>query len=83
MLEMRGHVKRKLVPFVLDDGGTVQAGASVTDDAGTEIGKVSSATESPTIGKVVGLAMVKLAHASPGASLHAAGKKAHVVETPA
>ena len=83
MLELRGHVKRKLVPFVIDDGGAVEAGASVTDDAGAEIGKVSSATESPTLGRCVGLAMVKLAHAAPGASLRAAGKKAHVVETPA
>jgi tRNA-modifying protein YgfZ len=82
MLELRGHVKRKLVPFVVEDGA-VEAGASVTDDAGVEVGKVSSATESPTLGRCVGLAMVKLAHASPGASLHAAGKKARVVETPA
>ena len=51
MLEMRGHVKRKLVPFVIDDGGAVEVGASVTDEAGTEIGKVSSATESPTLGR--------------------------------
>ncbi len=83
MLELRGHVKRKLVPFVIDGGGAVEAGASVTDDAGVEVGKVSSATESPTLGRFVGLAMVKLAHASPGASLHAAGKRARVVETPA
>lgn len=68
MLELRGHVKRKLVPFVAD--ARVERGAAITDDAGVEIGKVSSAGESPTMGKPIGLAMIKLAHATPGAKLH-------------
>jgi hypothetical protein len=71
MLELRGHVKRKLVPFVMDDG-TAEAGATVTDEAGVEIGKVSSA------GERTGLAMVKLAHAEAGAKLRVAGKAARV-----
>jgi folate-binding protein YgfZ len=84
MLELRGHVKRKLVPFVMDDGAAhVSAGAPVTDDAGTEIGKVSSATMSDALGKYVGLAMLKLAHTEPGAKVRVAGKEAHVVATPA
>ena len=73
MLELRGHVKRKLVPFVMDEGDAA-AGAQVTDDAGVEIGKVSSAWERR------GLAMVKLAHAEPGAKLHVAGKLARVAD---
>jgi len=72
MLEMRGHVKRKLVPFVMDDGAA-EPGATVTDDAGTEIGKVSSAWER------TGLAMLKLAHTDAGAQLRVAGKPAHVL----
>jgi folate-binding Fe-S cluster repair protein YgfZ len=71
MLELRGHVKRKLVSFVMDDG-TAEAGATVTDEAGIEIGKVSSAWER------TGLAMVKLAHAEAGAKLRVAGKAARV-----
>lgn len=73
MLEMRGHVKRKLVPFVIDEGERVEPGAAVTDDAGVEIGKVSSASERN------GLAMLKLAHTDEGAKLHVAGKRAHVL----
>lgn len=71
MLELRGHVKRKLVPFVMEEG-TAEAGATVTDDAGVEIGKVSSASDR------VGLAMVKLAHADAGSKLRVAGKVATV-----
>ena len=71
MLEMRGHVKRKLVPFVMEEG-TAEVGATVTDDAGVEIGKVSSASAR------MGLAMVKLAHADAGSKLRVAGKVATV-----
>jgi folate-binding protein YgfZ len=74
MLELRGHVKRKLVPFVMEDGAATP-GATVTDDAGVEIGKVSSAWER------TGLAMLKLAHTEPGAKVHIAGKPARVVDT--
>jgi len=78
MLELRGHVKRKLVPFAMDDG-TAEVGATITDDAGTEIGKVSSAAQSSTLGKFVGLAMLKLAQTDAGSKLHIAGKPAHVL----
>ncbi len=80
MLELRGHVKRKLVPFVAD--ARVERGAAVTDDAGVEIGKVSSAADSPTIGKPIGLAMIKLAFATTGAKLHV-GNVAITVSDPA
>ena len=73
MLEMRGHVKRKLVPFVMDEGAA-SVGATVTDEAGVEIGKVSSAHER------TGLAMVKLAHADVGSKLRVAGKVARVFD---
>jgi folate-binding protein YgfZ len=73
MLELRGHVKRKLVPFALDDADPISPGAMVTDDAGVEIGKVSSAWER------TGLAMVKLAHTDPGSKLRVAGKVGHVL----
>ncbi len=67
MLELRGHVKRKLVPFVSD--AAITRGAVVTDDAGTEVGVVSSAGDSSR-GGGIGLAMIKLAHATSGAKLH-------------
>ncbi len=83
MLELRGHVKRKLVSFVADDGAALAAGAKIVDAAGSEVGTVSSAGESPTLGRTVGLAMVKLASSAPGTRLHAPGAELKVVELPA
>ena len=80
MLELRGHVKRKLVPFVAE--GAVDAGASITDAAGGEVGRVSSVGSSPTLGKVVGLAMVKLAQAAPGTELRAGAARMRVSDAP-
>ncbi len=76
MLELRGHVKRKLVGFETD-ASSVARGAVVTDRDGLEIGKVSSAAASPTLARTVGLAMLKLSHTTPGTELRIGG--AHAV----
>ena len=78
MLEMRGHVKRKLVPLTLDAREAPARGAKVLDDAGTEVGEVTSAAFSPSLGQVVALGMVKRAHAEPGSALHVGGDVARV-----
>ncbi len=83
MLEMRGHVKRKLVPVVLDAKSSVEAGAAVLDAAGNEVGKLSSVGSSPTLARPVGLAMVKLASTAPGTTLRVGGAPAQVVDRPA
>jgi len=83
MLEMRGHVKRKLVPVVLDDGAPPPRGAPVTDEAGAPVGEVTSAGTSPTLGKPVAMAMVKRAFAEAGKRLVVAGASGEVVERPA
>jgi folate-binding protein YgfZ len=76
MLELRGHVKRKLVPVAIDGPLTVERGATVTDRDGNEIGKVTSAT--PSSARTVGLAMLKLAFTAPGTELRIGGAHAHV-----
>lgn len=86
MLEMRGHVKRKLVSIVLEnDGhdGQPGRGAPVTDEAGTAVGEVTSLAASPTLGKPVGLALLKRAYTEPGSPLVVAGRRAKVVHRPA
>ena len=83
MLEKRGHVKRKLVPLVLEAAEAPPVGAPVTDEAGVAAGEVTSAAISPTLGKVVALAMVKRAHAAPGQRVLVGGTVAQVVERPA
>jgi len=82
MLELRGHVKRKLVSFVVDGEGAPTSGEIVTDRDGAEIGKVSSAVESPTLGHTVGIAMIKLAHTAPGTALRIGQAHAHTIELP-
>jgi folate-binding protein YgfZ len=82
MLELRGHVKRKLVSFILDDETAPTSGATITDRDGNEIGKVTSATPSPTLHHTVGLAMLKLAHTAPNTPLRIAGSPAHTVDIP-
>ncbi|HEY6462423.1 MAG TPA: glycine cleavage T C-terminal barrel domain-containing protein, partial [Polyangiaceae bacterium] len=83
MLEMRGHVKRKLVPVVLDATELPARGAEVKDEAGAPVGEVTSAAASPTLGKAVVLAMVKRAISEPGKGLAIGGARGEVVERPA
>jgi folate-binding protein YgfZ len=83
MLELRGHVKRKLVPLVLDASRPLERGAAVTDDAGVSVGEVTSAALSPTLGKTVALAYVKRAYAQAGKRVLVGGVGAQVVGMPA
>lgn len=82
MLELRGHVKRKLVLVVVEGGEPPVRGAPVTDEAGASVGEVTSAGASPTLGKPVVLAMVKRALAQPGTHVLVAGVRAEVVDPP-
>jgi folate-binding protein YgfZ len=83
MLQMRGHVKRKLAAVVLDATEAPAAGATVTDEAGAAVGEVTSAASSPTLGKAVALAMIKRVQAEPGKGVVVGGARGEVVERPA
>jgi hypothetical protein len=82
MLEMRGHVKKKLASVVLD-GDPPARGADVADASGAKVGDVTSSIASPLLGRSVALAMVKRAAAEVGTSLTIGGRDAIVVERPA
>ncbi len=82
MLEMRGHVKRKLVPVVLSAGDVPEKGAVVTTTEGQDVGAVTSAVRSPTLGVPVALAMVKYAHAKTGVAVRVGDATGSVVERP-
>jgi folate-binding protein YgfZ len=83
MLEMRGHVKRKLAALVIDAAVPPSRGAAVTDGAGAAVGEVTSASGSPTLGgKAVALAMVKRAQAEPGQGVLVGGARGEVVARP-
>lgn len=80
MLELRGHVKRKLAGLSIDALQAPERGAPVTDEAGATVGEITSAALSPASGKPVALAMLKRANVAPGSRLLVAGIGATVVE---
>ena len=79
MLQERGHVKRKLVPLDLLEGSEAPAaGTAVTTPEGEAVGEIKSSAIGPSSGKPVAIAMVKWAHAKPGAELRVADRSARV-----
>jgi glycine cleavage system aminomethyltransferase T len=78
MLELRGHVKRKLVGLRLGGANVPARGADVTDAGGESVGAVTSAAVVPGEG-VLALAMVKRTKGEPGAALRVGGTDAVVV----
>ncbi len=77
MLELRGHVKRKLVSLAVEAADAPKHGDAVLNSSGEKIGEVTSASVSPMLG-VLALAMVKAAHADAGTELKIGDAKAKV-----
>lgn len=57
-------IKRKLVGIEMTERGIPRHDYLVKDASGNTIGKVTSGTQSPTLGKAIGLAYVDMAHAA-------------------
>lgn len=87
---IEGHktngVSRKLVGIEMVDKGIPRQHYKVQDASGKEIGEVTSGTQSPTLGKAIGMAYVTTDHASEGSEVFIAVRdkalKAKVVKTP-
>ena len=62
----RGHVAKKLTGLALDTRKPVEPATPVRGAAGNEIGRVTSATFSPTIGKTVALGYLRYEQAAAG-----------------
>ena len=62
--EKEAGVARKLVGFEMVERGIPRHGYEVVDQNGEAIGVVTSGTQSPSLGKAIGLAYVKTAFAS-------------------
>jgi aminomethyltransferase len=62
---------RKLIGFVVEERGIPRSGYPVEDDSGNEVGIVTSGTQSPILGKGVGLGYVNRQDhlTSPGAQI--------------
>lgn len=59
-------VQRKLTGFALVDKGIPRHGYEIVDDTGSTIGVVTSGTQSPTLGKAIGLGYVQTAFSEIG-----------------
>ena len=57
-------VQRKLVGFEMKDKGIPRHGYEIKDQAGATIGHVTSGTQSPSLGKAIGMGYVKTAFAA-------------------
>lgn len=79
-------VSRKLVGFELLEKGIARHDYPIVDSAGNTIGRVTSGTMSPTLGKAIGLGYVDVAHASMDSeiwiSIRQQSVKAKVVKVP-
>ncbi len=79
-------VARKLVGFEMIDRGIPRGHYELTDANGNRIGDVTSGTQSPTLGKGIGLGYVPTAHSKPGSELFVKVRdkllKAQVVKLP-
>jgi aminomethyltransferase len=79
-------VQRKLVGFMVQDRRVPRHDYPIEDTGGTLIGKVTSGTQSPSLGIPIGMGYVQTAFAAPGTEIAtvAGGKKlaARVVKLP-
>ncbi len=62
-------VMQKLVGFEMIDRGIPRHDYEIRDVSGNSIGRVTSGTQSPTLGKAIGLGYVKDAFAVPGSEI--------------
>ncbi|MGS4346989.1 glycine cleavage system aminomethyltransferase GcvT [Myroides odoratus] len=79
-------LQNKLVGFELVEKGIPRHDYEIVDATGAVIGKVTSGTMSPSLGKGIGMGYVTLAHAAEGSSIYIRIRKndveAKVVKTP-
>ncbi|MFT4022896.1 MAG: glycine cleavage T C-terminal barrel domain-containing protein [Flavihumibacter sp.] len=65
-------VGRKLVGFEMVDKGIPRHDYLIEEENGRVIGKVTSGTQAPSLGKAIGMGYVEISHAQPGAEIRIA-----------
>lgn len=69
-LQKKEGVKRKLVGFEMQEKGIPRHGYEIADASGTTIGEVTSGTQSPSLGKAIGLGYVTEAFSNQGSVVY-------------
>jgi aminomethyltransferase len=67
--QKQAGVQRKLVGFEMVEKGIPRHGYEIKDAAGNSLGVVTSGTQSPSLGKAIGMGYVQTAHASIDTSI--------------
>ncbi len=78
MLQMRGHVKKKIVKLTIEGTDPVTTSTAITLPDGTSVGTVTSTTPSPDKLVVLALGYVKWKQTENGTELVVAGRKTTV-----
>ena len=65
-IKYRGHVARKLTGLLFDQAVTVEANASIKSQDQKDIGRITSSTYSPHLGRTVALGYLKYDYLAPG-----------------
>ena len=69
----RGHVNRQIVGFLCPDARAATPGDRVLVD-GKEVGRVTSAVASPTLGRGIALGVIRREHREPGTAVQLIGE---------
>lgn len=70
-MRTRGSLARCLVGFEIDGSELPPQGATIVDDGGKSVGRVTSACESIAKGALIGMGYLRTAHSAPGTMLKA------------
>ena len=85
-IKHRGHVAKKLSGVVLDDSRPVPRSSKIISSEGKEIGRVTSSTFSPRLGRAIALGYLKYDYLSAGTEVtvaaHESETKATVADLP-
>lgn len=79
MLQMRGHVKKKIVQLAIEGSEPVTQSTAIVLPDNISVGTITSTTQRPDKPGIVALGYVKWKHAQSGTELAVAGRKAVVV----
>lgn len=77
-IKYRGHVAKKLVGLTTDPAVKLQAGTSIKSVDDKDVGRITSATYSPRLGRTIALAYVKYDYLAPGTAVKVAGSDTEV-----
>jgi folate-binding protein YgfZ len=85
-IKYRGHVAKKLTGVMFDQAVKIESGASIRSSDDKEIGRITSGTLSPHLGRTIALGYVKYDYLAPGTDVKVISgeveQAAHVIELP-